>query len=378
MISYALFHFSNGWVSVEDTAHSQHQKSVILSLESYTFGAFTVMNAMLNVGLFAGVLLIGTFGNLLIIVTITRNTTFHRAPFFFLLNLSISDLCRSLFCIPFVIASIVQDVGWIHGEVSCIAIAFTNFFFVFNSFISLMVIAIDRYISVAYPYWHKRWLQGPTSLTLVAVGWMLSALVSLPPVFSDGSYTFVEEENQCTFKYTSYKHNDTFGFLLVLTAVQFGSIFIYARIFIFLRDHRRMKPVETPAATSSNWTFTGLGLGNVFPNAWTGLPLRPIPTITQNLSSGNGYIGPVSGRRNEHLTRLFFAVTLCVYCLWSFYSVQYFLLIFTDTVIPKSVRRFTTLATFLQVCVSPVTFTFHYRKLFLNNLVHFHLRREFR
>ncbi|XP_062585066.1 probable G-protein coupled receptor 85 [Saccostrea cucullata] len=376
MRGYALFHSVYGWVSVKDIAESPNHTSVVLSIKSYISGVFAVMNAVVNVGLLAGILLIGTFGNLLIIVTITRNTTFHRAPFYFLLNLSISDLCRSLFCIPFVIASIVQDVGWIHGEVSCIAIAFTNFFFVFNSFISLMVIAIDRYISVAYPYWHRRWLQGPTSLTLVAVGWMLSALVSLPPVFSDGSYTFVEEEDQCTFKYTSYKHNDTFGFLLVLTAVQFGSVFIYARIFIFLRDHRRMKPIETPAAISSNWTFTGLGLRNMFPNAWNGLPLRPIPTITQGLSSGQGHIGPARERRNEHLTRLFFALTLCIYCLWAFYSIQYFLLIFTDTVIPKSVRRITTLATFLQVCVSPITFTFHYRKLLLNNL-HFYLRREY-
>jgi hypothetical protein len=370
-----LFHSCNRWVSVEDAAHQERNNSVKLFTRISTPKSFDIMDAALNVSFLAGIILIGTFGNLLVVITIVRNTTFHRAPFFFVLNLSISDLCRCLFCIPFVIASAVENVGWNHGELACTVIAFTNFFFVFNSFITLMTIAIDRYISITHPYLHKRWLHGHTSLVLVAVGWLLSALVSLPPVFGNGSYSFVEEESQCTFKHVSYKHSDTFGFLLVLTAVQVGSFFIYIRIFLFLREHRRMKPMETPPAMSSNWTFAAPGLQNVFPITWAGGALRPIPTITQNLSSANGQIDHVRQRRNEHLSRLFFAVTMSVYCLWSLYSIQSFLLIFSSIVIPKSIRRITTWATFFQICVSPIVFTFHYRKL-LKNTIRFSSRRR--
>ncbi|XP_048741697.2 probable G protein-coupled receptor 85 [Ostrea edulis] len=370
-----LFYSSDGWRSVKDGAHHRRDNSVSLSAGISTPESVGIMDIVLNVSLLAGIILFGAFGNLLVIITIARNTTFHRAPFFFMLNLSISDLCRCLFCIPFVIASAIENVGWSHGEISCTVIAFTNFFFVFNSFITLMTIAIDRYISITYPYLHKRWLHGHTSLVLVAVGWLLSALVSLPPVFGNGSYTFVEEESQCTFKHMSYKHSDTFGFLLVLTAVQFGSLFIYVRIFLFLREHRRMKPLENPPAMSSNWTFAAPGLRNVFPITWAGGPLRPIPTITQNLSSANGPIEHVGRRKNEHLSRLFFAVTTCVYCLWSLYSIQSFLLIFSSIVIPKSVRRITTWATFFQACVSPIVFIFHYRKLLINN-IRFYSRRR--
>lgn len=378
-MSFCLFHPGcNGWVSLNNTVETRHQNSATrLAKGLNLLRSCGIMDSALYVTALTCVLLFGFLGNLLVIVTIARNATFHRAPFFFLLNLSISDLCRCLFCVPFVIASVVQDVGWVHGDVSCTVIAFTNFFFVFNSFITILVIAIDRYVSVAYPYIHKRWLlQGPTSLVLVAIGWFLSGLVSLPPVFGDRSYTFVEEENQCTFQHTSYKHNDTFGFLLVLTAVQFGSFFIYCRIFIFLRHHRRMKPLENPPSMSSNWTFAGPRLQNMFPMAWNGLPLHPIPTITQNLSSASGQIDRIRHRKNEHLTRLFFAVALCVYLLWSLYCIQSLVLIFSDTVIPKGFRRITTLATFLQVCVSPVTFTFHFRKIVINNIKVYRRRRK--
>lgn len=385
IMRFCVFHSSSGWIFLDNVTHPQNLTSsvhvtlnIAKGVKPFKFvHCSDTMDSVLYVTLLFFILLLGSVGNIVVVATIARNTTFNRAPFFFLLNLSISDLCRCLFCVPFVIASVIQDVGWIHGEVSCTAIAFTNFFFVFNSFITLMIIAIDRYISVSYPYIHKRWLHGPTSLVLVAIGWLLSALVSLPPVFGNGSYTFVEEEHQCTFQHTSYKHNDTFGFLLVLTAVQFGSFFIYGRIFIFLRDHRRMKPLENPPAMSSNWTMAGPGLRNVFPIAWTGVPLHPIPTITQNLSNASGQINHIRERKNEHLTRLFFALTLCVYLLWSLYSVQSFILIFSDVTIPITMRRVTTVTTFLQVCVSPVTFIFHFRKILTNNVRSFRRRRKF-
>jgi hypothetical protein len=53
------------------------------------------------------------------------------------------------------------------------------------------------------------------NLAIVVVGWLVSFAVSFPPVFGMGTYKYIQEESQCTFRHHTYRGNDTLGFLLV-------------------------------------------------------------------------------------------------------------------------------------------------------------------
>ena len=320
-------------------------------------------------------MIVGALGNIVVIVTVVRDKCFHRPPFYYLVSLAVSDMCRALFCMPFVLASIVQGSVWTHGVTSCTIVGFANTFFVFNSVSALMAIAVDRHLSIIYSQFHRRRSRGLMNLCVILLSWLVSFAVSFPPVFGMGTYTYITEESQCSFKHKQYRQNDTFGFVLVFTAICIGTLILYARIFIFLRKHRRMRPLDRLPARSSNWTFFGPG-GNALVqlNMANGLPFPPaqIPTVTQNLSQASGSCPQIRVRKNEHLTRLFFIVTILFDCLWSMHLIQSYVIIFCgEAFVPIILRSIAAWFTFVQVCVCPVMFFFsnmRFRKVLRSNM----------
>ncbi|KAK7102323.1 probable G-protein coupled receptor 173 [Littorina saxatilis] len=306
---------------------------------------------------------VGVVGNALVIWSVVRQRHLHRPPFYYLLSLSLTDLSRAAFCLPLVLMTLLQGSVWRHGGSACDLFAFANSFFVLSSGVSLLDIAADRHLSLVYARNYRRRAGGAVNLVVVLLGWTLAFLVAFPPVVGVGAYAFEASEGQCTLRHKFFRNdNDTLGFLMVFTALMFFTLFLYYRIFLALRAHRRMRPLDHEPARSSTWTFVGPGAnGQAFinwVNGFGGTNAGNLPNFPRNPPRPNlARVMSLHVARNQHVTRLFFMMTLCFHALWLPYQVLSYVRVFGS---PEDVGvGFVTAAAWLsygQVVVCPVVY----------------------
>uniref|UniRef100_A0A3B3R742 G protein-coupled receptor 85 n=1 Tax=Paramormyrops kingsleyae TaxID=1676925 RepID=A0A3B3R742_9TELE len=67
---------------------------------------------------------VGVVGNLLIAILLIKDKSLQRAPYYFLLDLCVSDVLRSAICFPFVFTSVKNGSAWTYGTLTCKVIAF--------------------------------------------------------------------------------------------------------------------------------------------------------------------------------------------------------------------------------------------------------------
>lgn len=97
----------------------------------------------LIISVFLAVIILGFFGNILVVWTVLFNKHMRTSNNLFILNLAISDLTLCIFSIPFNVYKVLRHT-WIFGEFLC---KFAPFFQATNVFVSTMsitAIALDR------------------------------------------------------------------------------------------------------------------------------------------------------------------------------------------------------------------------------------------
>ena len=307
----------------------------------------------------------GTLHNTLVIYTILKDKKLHRAPYYYMVNLSVADLLRSLLCLPFVLATVMHDSVWVYGSTGCKLLAFSSTFFTFGALFALFILAVDRHMSVAYHSFHARRFHGLMCLAIVLLGWGIAFILAFPPVFGLGTYGFIPYEAQCTLEHRHYTDNDTLGFTAIFVAIALLILFVYVKIFMFLRTHRRMRPILYEPARSDNWTFFFPG-GNRIPNqvfvgglarAVTNPPGLVAPHHPQGNAHLNGRYVCSPSQKNEKLTRVFFMVTLLFQILWMPYlSMCLWYMLDPERRIPYVFASVSTWLTYSQCAVLPLVY----------------------
>lgn len=307
----------------------------------------------------------GVVGNALVIWSVVRQRHLHRPPFYYLLSMSLTDLSRAAFCLPLVLMTLLQGSVWRHGNSACDLFAFANSFFVLSSSVSLLDVAADRHFSLVYARSYRKRAGGAVNLVVVLLGWTLAFLVAFPPVVGVGAYAFQASEAQCALQHKSYRENDTLGFLMVFTGLSLLTLFLYYRIFLALRTHRRMRPFQHEPARSSTWTFVGPGAnGQAFVNWVNGfgrannLLGAPLPSLARNPPRPHlARAVTLHVAQTQHVTRLFFLMTLTFTLLWLPYQVVSYWRVFGDVIGIQS--AFVTVSAWLsyaQVALCPLVY----------------------
>ncbi|XP_059244233.1 olfactory receptor-like protein OLF4 [Mustela nigripes] len=128
-------------------------------------------------GLFLFMYLITVFGNLLIILTVNSDSHLHTPMYFFLSNLSFSDICFTSTTIPKMLWNIQTQSKVITYEGCLSQMYFFTLFVGLDNFL-LTVMAYDRFVAICHPLNYtiimNSWLCG----LLVLVSWFLSVLHS--------------------------------------------------------------------------------------------------------------------------------------------------------------------------------------------------------
>lgn len=118
-------------------------------------------------------------GNLMVLITLWRKRGFKSRVNLCIMHLSVADLIVAFVFIPLEVTW-SATVSWNAGDVACRLCMFCRAFGFYLSSFLMVVISIDRYISIVHPlamYGDKRrvhWLLG--------AAWVLSVICSLPQV----------------------------------------------------------------------------------------------------------------------------------------------------------------------------------------------------
>ncbi|KAG8517245.1 Olfactory receptor-like protein OLF4 [Galemys pyrenaicus] len=129
-------------------------------------------------GLFLCMYLITVFGNLLIILATISDSHLHTPMYFFLINLSLVDICFTSTTIPKILLNIQAQSNIITYEGCISQMYFALFFGVLDDFL-LTVMAYDRYVAICHPLRYMVIMHPRLCGLLVLLSWIISALHSL-------------------------------------------------------------------------------------------------------------------------------------------------------------------------------------------------------
>lgn len=301
------------------------------SLHNYASASAASAVKLTSLGLITGVSLLGNASLSLLLI---RDNSLHKAPYYFLLDLCVSDVLRCTVCFPFVMASIVGGSVWPYSAVSCKIVAFVSVLFCFHVAFLLFCVSVSRYMAIAHHRFYSKRMNLCTSVAVICMVWTLSVAIAFPPVFDVGTYKFIHEEEQCIFEHRYVKANDTLGFMLMLVVIVGTTHVVYIKMLCFVYDHRKMKPAQLVPAISQNWTFHGPGAtGQAAANWIAGFGRGPTPPtlvgIRQVSHPGNRRLLVLDEFKMEkRIGKMFYMITLTFLIMWAPYISTCFLRIF--------------------------------------------------
>ncbi|TKS79650.1 Chemokine XC receptor 1 G-protein coupled receptor 5 [Collichthys lucidus] len=172
---------------------------------------------------FSIVVIFSLFGNILVIVILTKYENVKSLNNAFILNLAVSDL---LFTAGLPFWANYHMYGWTLGEPACQIVTYVFYVGFYSSGILLILMTVQRYVAVMNPLSNIVSAKGIYSVLASLVVWVVSVLVAIPAFI----FTKVLDQNRCQYEgsYGSlwgiYQQNILF---LVSSAV---FIFCYSQI----------------------------------------------------------------------------------------------------------------------------------------------------
>ncbi|KAK6182596.1 hypothetical protein SNE40_010245 [Patella caerulea] len=127
--------------------------------------------------LYVIVIVFGFIGNLLVVIVIVRYKQLHTVTNIFIVNLALADIALCLFNLPFQLHYQLTD-NWAFGRILCHVINPTFGVPVFVSSLSILAIAIDRFILIVYPF--KNRMTNIQAMFLVVLITMVTVIVAIP------------------------------------------------------------------------------------------------------------------------------------------------------------------------------------------------------
>ncbi|XP_069068366.1 olfactory receptor 5V1-like [Pleurodeles waltl] len=128
--------------------------------------------------LFLAIYMIAVGGNAVISILVLSDSKLHTPMYFFLVNLSILDICMTTVIVPKMLYCLITGEKTISFHV-CIVQLYCFAFLVSTEFFLLAVMAIDRYVAICHPFRYANFMSTRICTTLAASSWGFSFFHSL-------------------------------------------------------------------------------------------------------------------------------------------------------------------------------------------------------
>ncbi|XP_029132966.2 5-hydroxytryptamine receptor 1D [Labrus bergylta] len=191
-------------------------------------------------------------GNILVIVIVAANKTFHTVTSVLVMNLAVSDLLVGVGVMPFVALSIMNR-GWVDCAGLCLYVGYTSSVYCTASVLTLAAIALDRYHSIMdclrYSSRCTPWRTGAVVMWI----WLQALLTSCPPLLGWGSISYVAPVYSCAVNWSSSSSYAAFTAALSFLVPAGVILFCYGNIVKVARSHaRRIHTLEESVQRSRN------------------------------------------------------------------------------------------------------------------------------
>ncbi|KAF4084889.1 hypothetical protein AMELA_G00111220 [Ameiurus melas] len=167
----------------------------------------------------------GMVGNFLVMYAFCKSRSLRTPANMFIINLAITDFLMCVTQTPtFFIASMHRR--WIFGEKGCELYAFCGALFGMCSMITLMIIAVDRYIVITRPLASIGKMSHKRAFCVLALGWLYTLFWSLPPFFGWSAYVPEGLMTSCTWDYMTFTPSVRAYTMLLFVCVFFIPLFV--------------------------------------------------------------------------------------------------------------------------------------------------------
>ncbi|XP_055928119.1 alpha-2 adrenergic receptor-like [Argiope bruennichi] len=185
-------------------------------------------------------------GNMLVCIAIATEKALKTVQNWFIASLAVSDFLVGLVIMPFSLAKELMGY-WIFGTVWCDIHSALDVLLCTASINNLCLISLDRYWSVtqAVEYLKKR--TASRAVFMICFVWILSALISLPPLLGWKKEERPEDYPSCSL-------SDDVGYVLYSALGSFYipaivMVFVYIKIFMAARSRARRHVKKTRQAS---------------------------------------------------------------------------------------------------------------------------------
>lgn len=130
------------------------------------------------------VIVLGTLGNIFVIVVVNVEKTLRkRNGVQFIVNLAVADMFITAWYLPVVLANVLNECNIVLNKgAPCALNAYLSAVCCEVSILSIMCIALLRFIKIKFPIFYNDWIGKKVVLGVVAFIWVECCLVSLPIV----------------------------------------------------------------------------------------------------------------------------------------------------------------------------------------------------
>ncbi|XP_063313658.1 5-hydroxytryptamine receptor 7 [Pelobates fuscus] len=171
-------------------------------------------------------------GNGLVIISVCIVKKLRQPSNYLVVSLAAADLSVAIAVMPFVIITDLVGGKWLFGKVFCNVFIAMDVMCCTASIMTLCVISVDRYLGITRPLTYPARQNGKLMAKMVFIVWLLSASITLPPLF--GWAQNVTVERMCLisqdFGYTVYSTAVAFYIPMTVMLVMYQRIFVAAKI----------------------------------------------------------------------------------------------------------------------------------------------------
>ncbi|CAI9621842.1 unnamed protein product [Staurois parvus] len=185
-------------------------------------------------------MLFTVFGNVLVVIAVFTSRALKAPQNLFLVSLASADILVATLVMPFSLANEVMGY-WYFGKVWCEIYLALDVLFCTSSIVHLCAISLDRYWSItqAIEYNLKR-TPRRIKCIIVFIVWVISAVISFPPLITIEKESGKEEEPKCKINEEKwYIISSCIGSFFAPCVIM---ILVYIRIYQIAKKRTRVPP----------------------------------------------------------------------------------------------------------------------------------------
>jgi 5-hydroxytryptamine receptor 7 len=193
-------------------------------------------------------------GNLVVILSVCLVRKLRTASNILIVSLAVSDVLVGLFIMPLAMVLEIFNNEWKLGSIMCDLWTSTDVLLCTASILNFLVISIDRYCIINHPFKYAPMRKVKLLLIMIAGVWILSALVSLPPILGWGRPskrlpTCVVNE---TLEYQIFATMLSFYIPLIVVLIIYANIYRTAQTAMDNRSSVQMSQFTNHNVSSTN------------------------------------------------------------------------------------------------------------------------------